>query len=141
MGFFNRNKKTTETEKATKKVAPVSAVQAEPVKSAVVKTEAKPKKLNTRVNIDLLKRPVISEKAAVAESHNVYSFVVDKTATKLQIKKAITAVYNVIPSKVRIVNVEGKRVRRGKTYGKRKDWKKAMVTLAKGQSISIHEGV
>jgi len=47
----------------------------------------------------------------------------------------------VIPKKVRIINVEGKKVRFGRQFGRRSDWKKAIITLAKNQSINIHEGV
>jgi large subunit ribosomal protein L23 len=46
-----------------------------------------------------------------------------------------------MPSDVRIMNVEGKRVRTGRNLGKRRDWKKAIVTLPKGKTIHIHEGV
>lgn len=85
--------------------------------------------------------PIISEKAAIAESRGVYTFVVDGRASKLLIKEAVAATYNVTPQKVRVINLEGKRLRFGRHWGKRKDWKKAIVTLPKGQSIRLHEGV
>ena len=89
----------------------------------------------------ILKRPVVSEKAAMAEANGVYTFVVANDANKPNIKKAIKQVYGVIPKKVRIINVEGKKVRFGRQFGRRSDWKKAIITLAKNQSINIHEGV
>lgn len=89
----------------------------------------------------VLVRPVVSEKASIAESLNVYSFRVEKNADKETIKRAIKAVYGVMPTKVRIVNVEGKAVRGRTGMTRRGDWKKALVTLPKGQSIGIHEGV
>ncbi len=86
-------------------------------------------------------RPLVSEKAAHAETKGVYTFVVTKDATKTQVIAAVEQVYGVRPTQVRTVNVEGKEVRFGRTIGRRKDWKKAIVTLPAGQTISIHTGV
>lgn len=89
----------------------------------------------------ILLRPLVTEKAAIAQSKGTYTFAVARTATKGQIQRALKLVYGVNSSAVRIVNVEGKRVAAGRRRGKRSDWKKAMVTLPKGQTIKIHEGV
>ncbi len=89
----------------------------------------------------VLVRPLVSEKAAHAEIKGVYTFVVTKDATKTQVMAAVEQVYGVRPAQVRTVNVEGKEVRFGRTVGRRKDWKKAIVTLPAGQTISIHTGV
>jgi len=112
-------------------------------KAAVVETVAKPKNLSlTAVQASqALLHPVVTEKAARAEAMGVYTFVVARQATKDQLRRALQALYGVTPSVIRIANVEGKRVRSGRMRGKRADWKKAMVTLAKGQTIRIHEGV
>lgn len=89
----------------------------------------------------VLLSPLVSEKAAVGESLNTYTFKVNKKATKIDIKKAVKQIYGVLPANVRVLNVNAKIVRRGNTRGRRMDWKKAFVTLKKGESINIHEGV
>ncbi len=89
----------------------------------------------------VLVRPVISEKAAVAEAAGAYTFVVKNNASKVDIKNAIKEVYNVKPKKVSVMNMDGKIKRSGRSRGRRSDWKKAIITLPKGQTISIHEGV
>ncbi|MFH1286481.1 MAG: 50S ribosomal protein L23 [Candidatus Magasanikbacteria bacterium] len=89
----------------------------------------------------VLVSPLVSEKAAVAEAEGKYTFMVDPAASKTEIKKAIKSVYGTTPQKVRVMNIEGKRVRFGSQFGRRKDWKKAVVTMPKGKTISIHESV
>lgn len=154
MGFFDKWTKKTEKEQlkaANKKTAGVSAkaktAKKEPksedtTEEKTVKTVTTPKTKKTSGNAyQVIVRPIVSEKAGIAESNGVYSFVVNNKATKIDVKKAVFQVYGVKALKVRIVNVEGKNVRFGQNYGRRSDWKKALVTLSKGQSISIHEGV
>jgi large subunit ribosomal protein L23 len=89
----------------------------------------------------VLIRPIVSEKAANHEAKGVYSFAVSKGTNKTEIKKALDQVYGVKPKKVRIINMDGKKVRFGRQHGRRGSWKKAVVSLAKGQTINIHEGV
>ena len=89
----------------------------------------------------VLVRPLVSEKSALSEVNGRYTFVINKTANKLEVKQSVKEVYGITPKKVRIINVEGKRPRFGRKKGKRTDWKKAIVTLPKGKTISIHEGV
>ncbi len=85
--------------------------------------------------------PLVTEKSAIAESENKYSFIVSNRATKEQIKKAILELYEVNPITVNTANYDGKYVLfRGKS-GKRKGYKKAVVTLPKGKIIDIHKGV
>ncbi|HZJ41083.1 MAG TPA: 50S ribosomal protein L23 [Candidatus Saccharimonadales bacterium] len=88
-----------------------------------------------------LVKPLITEKATHLASENKYVFVIARGANKIETAKAIQAVYGVNPVAVNIVNMKGKRVARGKIRGQRKDWKKAIVTLAKGDSIKVYEGV
>lgn len=89
----------------------------------------------------ILLRPVLSEKTTRHELGGQYTFAVSVSANKLEVKKAVKELYGVRPIRVNMVNVEGKDVRFGRTRGRRRDWKKAIVILPKGQTISIHEGV
>lgn len=105
------------------------------------KTLVLDEKVNTNSSYKVLIHPLVTEKSAVLESENKYSFIVDKRANKKQIKIAVKDSYGVMPVDVKTVNVEGKRKRFGKNFGKRKDFKKAMVSLPKGKTINVHEGV
>lgn len=89
----------------------------------------------------VLVRPYVSEKAAVAESLGAYTFVVASSATKHAVAQAVKDVYGIRPVSVRMMHMQGKQVRAGRAFARRSDWKKAVVTLPKGQSIRIHEGV
>jgi len=89
----------------------------------------------------VLAKPLITEKASVMGGENKYFFAVSKDANKIEITKAIKQVYGVSPASVNIINVRGKKVRSGRTMGQRKDWKKAIITLPKGVTIKIYEGV
>ncbi len=89
----------------------------------------------------VLVKPVITEKAAHLGTENKYVFVVSLDANKIEVAKAVTSVYGVKVEKVNLIRCEGKAVVRGRVKGKRKDYKKAIVTLAKGNSISLYEGV
>lgn len=89
----------------------------------------------------ILVKPLVTEKATTLNEQNKYVFVVSLKANKIEVAKAIEAIYGVKPTKVNLSNVSGKKVARGKIRGQRKDWRKAIVTLPKGQSIKIYEGV
>lgn len=89
----------------------------------------------------ILVKPLITEKASVQGADHKYFFAVDKNANKIEIAKAINEVYGVKPVGVNIINMIGKKARHGRIFGKRKDWKKAIVKLPKGTSIKIYEGV
>lgn len=89
----------------------------------------------------ILARPLVTEKSAIAESHNKYTFVVNRYASKDEVRNAIAEAYGVRPIAVNIINVEGKRARFGRSMGKRSDYRKAIVTLSAGKIINIHEGV
>lgn len=86
-------------------------------------------------------RPVVTEKSTVAQSANTYTFMVNRAATKLQIKQAIKELYGVAAKKIRTILIQGKTVRFSKGYGRRSDYKKALVTVEKGSELKIHEGV
>lgn len=89
----------------------------------------------------VLVRPLITEKAANFGVLNKYAFVVTENSNKVEIAKAVLAVYGVKPVNVNIVCVKGKAVTRGRIKGRRSDLKKAIVTLKKGDTIQIYEGV
>ncbi|MCK9273733.1 MAG: 50S ribosomal protein L23 [Syntrophales bacterium] len=91
---------------------------------------------------EIIKRPVITEKSTIArEEANSYVFEVDKRATKIEIQGAVEKIFKVKVAEVRTINMIGKKKRRGRIIGKRNDWKKAIVTLAPGNSIEIYQGV
>lgn len=89
----------------------------------------------------VLIRPLITEKAANFGVLNKYAFVVTGNSNKVEVAKAVLAVYGVKPVNVNIVCVKGKAVTRGRIKGRRSDLKKAIVTLKKGDTIQIYEGV
>jgi large subunit ribosomal protein L23 len=90
---------------------------------------------------DIIIRPVITEKAtAQKESANQVSFEVARRANRVEIKQAVEKIFSVHVAAVNTVHVKGKIKRRGRIVGKRKDWKKAIVTLMPGQRIGFFEG-
>jgi large subunit ribosomal protein L23 len=91
---------------------------------------------------DVLRRPVISEKSTlVKEIENAVVFEVLKDATKVQIKQAVEEAFKVKVTGVRTVVVRGKSARVGRSIGRKRNWKKAYVTLAEGETIEFFEGV
>ena len=94
----------------------------------------------------IIKKPVITEKmTAISEKLNRYAFIVDKRANKLQIKKAVEELYGVKVAAVNTMNYEGKSKSRytksGVITGKASDTKKAIVTLAEGESIDFFSNI
>lgn len=88
---------------------------------------------------DVIIRPVVSEKSYAAIERNTYTFLVDPRSNKTEIKEAIQKIWNVRVTSVNTLNRQGKTKRRGWTKGKRPDQKRAIVTLAPGDSIEIFE--
>ncbi len=90
---------------------------------------------------DIILAPVISEKSYGLIEDDVYTFVVHPDANKTQIKIAVEKIFGVKVSSVNTLNRQGKRKRTRFGYGKRKDTKRAIVTLAEGsKSIEILGG-
>ncbi|MEY9874393.1 MULTISPECIES: 50S ribosomal protein L23 [Streptacidiphilus] len=85
---------------------------------------------------DVLIKPVISEKSYALLDESKYTFIVSPDANKTQIKQAVEAVFSVKVADVNTINRKGKRKRSRTGFGKRKDTKRAIVTLAEG-SIDI----
>ncbi len=88
---------------------------------------------------DVIKAPVVSEKSYAGFDEGIYTFVVDGTANKVEIRQAIEALFSVKVENVRTHNRNGKRKRNRKsgTFGKRADKKIAVVTLKDGDSIEV----
>ena len=86
-------------------------------------------------------RPVVSEKSYTLLDGGVYTFVVHPSASKPEIRDAIESIFDVRVTKVNTLNRKGKRMRNRRTnsFGKRPDTKRALVTLAPGDSIEIFE--
>ena len=95
---------------------------------------------------DILKSPVVTEKSVILKEEStdensdrkvgqVLTFRVEKTAGKKDIKQAVEEIFNVKVASVRTVQYEGKLKRRGRQEGRRPNWKKAYVTLKKGEPM------
>jgi large subunit ribosomal protein L23 len=92
---------------------------------------------------EVLKRPVLTEKSNYqADALHRYTFEVDRRANKHQVREAVERRFNVTVVDVNMMRVRGKRRRLGPPRGAHaSSWKKAVVTLAPGESISFFEGV
>lgn len=147
MGIFG--KKKTEEVKESDKKAEVKVekkseekIEGKPVEKKEVKaSEKKEIKGKTNRAHKILIKPVITEKAANIGMYNKYVFEVAIDMNKVEVKKAVRAVYGVDPISVNIINVSGKKVRYGRKTGSTKNRKKAVVTLKEGESIEVYEGV
>ena len=91
---------------------------------------------------DILKSPVITEKSVLLKETNsdeddeqVLTFRVERKAGKDDIRRAVEEIFSVKVARVRTVNYEGKMKRRGRHEGRRPSWKKAYVTLQKGEPM------
>lgn len=90
----------------------------------------------------VIKEPHIAEKANLQkESFNQVTFKVDKSATKIEIKRAVESLLKTKVVQVRTINMLGKRRRVGRNIGKKADWKKAIVKLSPGEKIEFFEGL
>ena len=91
---------------------------------------------------EIIRRPLITEKTSIQkEVANQVTFEVDRGANRIEIKKAVEKIFNVNVTGVRTMQVKGKTKQRGRILGKRRSWKKAVVTLAPGDRIDFFEGV
>lgn len=91
---------------------------------------------------DIILRPIITERSMDDMAYKKYTFEVDPRANKSEIKKAIESIFDVKVDKVNTMNMVGKSTRRGLTVGKKKDWKKAIVSLSDdSREIEFFEGM
>lgn len=93
-------------------------------------------------NNQIIVKPVLTEKSTASRDHDKYVFEVDKRANKNEVTRALESIFKVTITQCNIVNVKSKPRRlRTKSFGKTRTWKKAIVTLAKGQKFPFYEGV
>ena len=91
---------------------------------------------------NVVKRALITEKGTVLrETRNQYHFEVARDANKIEIKRAIEAVFHVKVDSVQTMQMKGKQQMRGRVIGYRNDWKKAIVTLKPDQKIELFEQI
>ena len=143
MAFFDRFKKAQSgvaKKESNKDSGAVVKKKAAPEKKEVTKKEDKNKKVPATA-YKVLHMPLVTEKAADIQADNKYVFAVAKNANKIQIAQAVEEVYGVKPQSINVMRMRGKNVRYGRVFGKTKEWKKAIITLKKGDSIQVYEGI
>ena len=88
----------------------------------------------------ILKRPLITEKTSkLQEKNNQYVFLVGVNANKIEIKQQVEKKFGVTVKSVNTINYEGRKARVGRFFGKKSDFKKAVVTLNKDQKLDIYD--
>ena len=92
-------------------------------------------------NYDVIRNPVVTEKSTMASEYNQVVFNVARKATKPEIKAAVEALFGVKVTAVNTLLRKGKVKRFRGTIGRQSDVKKAVVTLAEGQSIDVTSGI
>lgn len=91
---------------------------------------------------DVIKKPLLTEKGTqLKEQNNQYCFEVTPRASKTHIRNAVEKLFNVKVIDVKTMQYMGKERRVGRFTGRRRNWKKAIVTLKEGMSIELFEGV
>jgi len=140
MGILDRFKSKKEQELTN--AVPVETKEGKKVPAKKEKVSpAKTAKALPANLVNVIVSPLVTEKAATLASQGQYSFVVNSGATRVDVREAVKAMYGVLPSSVNIQRVRGKVVRFGGREGMRSTWKKAIVTLPKGKTIDVYEGV
>ena len=138
MGLFS--KKSKKDDKDLKKEEGSLKVEKKAIKKEVKKVEKKVHQDN-KTAYKVLIKPIISEKDTLGVDQGKYVFEVSSRANKVEIKKAVNEIYGLKPIKVNIINSLGKVVTFGRKKGRRKDTRKAIITLKKGETINIYEGI
>jgi len=91
---------------------------------------------------NIIIRPLLTEKASMLqELQNTYAFEVGTNVSKIEIKQTIQELFGVQVTKVCTQVVRGKNKRFGRYYGKRSNWKKALVTVAEGESLDFYTSI
>lgn len=122
---------------AKKRAAKEKAVEAETTESSasVVASTA-----GGALAYRILLKPIFTEKSSREESMGKYTFIVANSANKVEVARAIKELYGVKPVSVRISVLEGKAVAFGRSLGREKTVKKAIVTVPKGASLTLVQG-
>lgn len=90
----------------------------------------------------VIKDPHIAEKGSIQkELFNQITLKVDKRANKVEIRKAVELLFKTKVLEVNTLNMKGKKRRVGRSFGKRPDWKKAIVKLAPGENVEFFDGM
>ena len=92
-------------------------------------------------SLEVLRRPVVTEKSTYLQERGRYVFEVAPSANKREIRQAVEDAFDVKVLSVNTMHVRGKRKRFGPRLVEQRSWKKAVVTLAPGNTITIFEGV
>ena len=87
---------------------------------------------------EIIKRPLVTEKTSADQEIDKYAFEVDLRANKHEIASAVEQLFDVTVTRVNTAVMQGKRKRFGRHFGKRSNWKKAVVTLKDGDSIDVY---
>jgi large subunit ribosomal protein L23 len=98
-------------------------------------------RLTRQAMYDLIRSPLITEKATAVSEHNQIIFKVPLTATKREVKAAVEGLFSVKVDAVNTLRVQGKLKRVKGRAGRRSDFKKAIVTLAQGSRIDVTTGI
>lgn len=88
----------------------------------------------------VLKRPVVTEKSTLLQEQHKYVMEVAPEATKSQVKEAVERTFDVRVARVNIIQVRGRRKRRGNTWYRTREWRKAVVSLQPPDRIELFEG-
>ena len=90
---------------------------------------------------DIIRRPIVTEKTTAFEGTNQVVFEVSLDANKHMIRDAVERLFDVKVIRVNTAVMQGKRKRAGKNFGKRSNWKKALVTVADGEDLNFYTGL
>lgn len=132
-------RKKTDVADAPKEAAPKKKANTATTAEALKKIRRNVKQTSRAYRV--LLRPLVTEKAAHHASGGVYTFRVANDVGKVEVREAVKALYGVVPRRVNMVSVHGKRVRFGRMQGQRGTWQKAYVFLKKGEHLDVYEGV
>ena len=136
---FKKPKITTDKQEKKKSSAAPASLKTAADKKVIENKKKKLFKKDPELISRVLIKPLITEKATNLGIENKYAFEIASKANKIEVKKAIEGFYGVKPMKINIIKIKGKKVRYGRTQGRTKNTKKAVVTLKQGDKIDVFE--